>query len=115
MAAADDSAVESQRLTSSEEGRKSVEDDTTSVKLELGASGPILTADLPGRTTLSFGLKKAWSKMFASWKQPSVDDLPPPPPTSPRSETSTNLPTLTLLPSLSFSTRQDDDGMSFSE
>ena len=116
MAAADDSAVELQRLTSSEEGRKSVEDDTTSVKLELGASGPILTADLPGHTALSFGLKKAWSKVFASWKQPSVDDLPPPPPpTSPRSETSTNLPTLTLLPSLSFSTRQDDDGMSFSE
>ena len=116
MAVADDSAVELQRLTSSEEGRKSVEDDTTSVKLELGASGPILTACLPGHTTLSFGLKKAWSKVFASWKQPSVDDLPPPPPpTSPRSETSTNLPTLTLLPSLSFSTRQDDDGMSFSE
>ena len=114
MAAADDSAVELQRLTSSEEGRKSVEDDTTSVKLELGASGPILTADLSDRTTLSFNLKRAWSKMFASEKQPSVDDLPSPP-TSSRSETSTNLPTLTLLPSLSFSTCPDDDEMSSSE
>ena len=114
MAAADDSAVELQRLTSSEEGRKSVEDDTTSVKLELGASGPILTANSSGRTTLSFGLKRAWSKMFASGKQLSVDDLPSPP-TSPRSEISTNLPTLTLLPSLSFSTHADDDEMSSSE
>jgi hypothetical protein len=114
MAGADDSAVELQRLTSSEEGRKSVGDDTTSVKLELGASGPILTAGLSDRTTLSFDLKRAWSKMFASGKQPSVDDLPSSP-TSSQSETSTNLPTLTLLPSLSFSTCPDDDEMSSSE
>ncbi|KAF7678840.1 hypothetical protein GT037_002588 [Alternaria burnsii] len=114
MAAADDSAVELQRLTSSEEARKSVKDDTTNVKLELGASGPILMADLSDRTTLSSGLKRAWSKMFASERQPSVDDLPSLP-TSPRSETSTNLPTLTLLPSLSFSTHPDDDEMSVLE
>ncbi|CAN9373052.1 unnamed protein product [Alternaria sp. RS040] len=114
MAAADDSAVELQRLTSSEEARKSVKDDTTNVKLELGASGPIRMADLSDRTTLSSDLKRAWSKMFASERQPSVDDLPSLP-TSPRSETSTNLPTLTLLPSLSFSTHPDDDEMSILE
>lgn len=114
MAVADDSAVELQRLTSSEEGRKSVKGDTTSVKLELDGSGPILTADLLGRTTLSSGLKRAWSKMFVSGKQPSVDDLPSPP-TSPRSDTSTNLPAFTLLPSFSFSTHPDDDEMSILE
>ncbi|RYO48131.1 hypothetical protein AA0113_g10139 [Alternaria arborescens] len=114
MAVADDSAVELQRLTSSEEGRKSVKGDTTSVKLELDGSGPILTADLLGRTTLSSGLKRAWSKRFVSGKQPSVDDLPSPP-TSPRSDTSTNLPAFTLLPSFSFSTHPDDDEMSILE
>jgi hypothetical protein len=114
MAVVDDSAVELQRLTSSGEGRKSVEGDTISVNLELDASGPILTADSSGGTTLPFGLKRAWHKMFASGKQPSMDDLPPPS-TSLQSETSTNLPILTLLPPLSFSTLPDDDEMSISE
>jgi hypothetical protein len=43
-----------------EEGRERVEDDSTNVELELDASGPILTTDLPRRSPYVLGLKRAW-------------------------------------------------------
>jgi hypothetical protein len=60
LAATDRSDLELQLLTSTEEGRERVEDDSTSVELELDASGLILTTDLPRRSPYVLGLKRAW-------------------------------------------------------
>ena len=69
LAAAHGSEVELQRLTSTEEGLRSVDDGSTGVELGLDASGPILTTTSTRRSLYVPDLKRAWRAMFVSRKK----------------------------------------------
>jgi hypothetical protein len=62
--AAGGSDVELQQLTSTEEAQKSPEVRSPDVELGLGASGAILSTNVPRRSPYVRGMKKAWGATF---------------------------------------------------
>jgi hypothetical protein len=70
----DASEVELQQLNPTEEGRTNAEHRSPDVELGLGASGAILSTNLPRRSPYVLGLKKAWTATFITRVPSTVDD-----------------------------------------
>jgi hypothetical protein len=71
--AADGSEVELQQLTSTGEGCTNAEVRSPDVELGLGASGAILSTNVPRRSPYVLGMKKAWKATFITRVPSPVD------------------------------------------